>query len=94
MFLLLLSLVNLTSVLLRTRQVVTHSATFDFWPERRHALRATPHGERPLSVADYEKKFGKEAKDRQKEIYRKLGVDVDNLAAKDSGKSITKGYND
>ncbi|KAL0562745.1 hypothetical protein V5O48_019334, partial [Marasmius crinis-equi] len=31
-------------------RVVTHSATFDFWPATRHALRATPHGERPLSV--------------------------------------------
>ena len=56
--------------------MTTHSAIFDFFPERRHALRATPHGEKPLSVQDYEK-GGKVAKDRQKEIWKSLGYDPD-----------------
>jgi len=78
-------------------RIVTHSATFDFWPARRHALRATPHGERPLSVAAYEAKYGKTAKDRQVEIWRALGVDVDGDVL--GGKNATKtggprGYND
>lgn len=74
-------------------QVVTHSATFDFWPARRHALRATPHGEKPTSVADYERATGKVAKDRQVEIWRAQGVDVD-ATAKSGGLSGPKGYND
>ena len=44
---------------------MTHSATFDFFPHVRHALRATPHGERPLSVAAYEAQTGKAARDWQ-----------------------------
>lgn len=57
-------------------RVTTHSAIFDFFPEKRHALRATPHGEKPLSVQEYEKD-GKVAKDRQKEIWKSLGYDPD-----------------
>ncbi|KAF7312515.1 Alpha-ketoglutarate-dependent taurine dioxygenase [Mycena indigotica] len=57
-------------------RVVTHSATFDFFPETRHALRATPHGEKPLSVAAYEKQTGKVAKDRQIEIWRQKGIEL------------------
>jgi len=55
-------------------QVVTHSATFDFWPATRHALRATPHGERPISVADYERTTGKRACDRQLELWTRQGI--------------------
>ncbi|KAH9831620.1 alpha-ketoglutarate-dependent sulfonate dioxygenase, partial [Rhodofomes roseus] len=55
-------------------RVVTHSATFDFWPHTRHALRVTPHGERPTSVADYESNTGKVAKDRQLAIWEQEGV--------------------
>ncbi|KAI3607882.1 alpha-ketoglutarate-dependent taurine dioxygenase [Moniliophthora roreri] len=76
-------------------QVVVHSATFDFWPATRHALRATPHGEKPLSVKDYEAKTGKVAKDRQLEIWKQQGLDVD---ATQNGKTVTasrpRGYND
>ncbi|KAJ6623955.1 hypothetical protein B0H10DRAFT_2162282 [Mycena sp. CBHHK59/15] len=74
-----------------TIQIVTHSATFDFWPATRHALRATPHGEKPTSVADYEKQTGKVAKDRQLEIWKQQGLEV-NV----NGASPTKvrGYND
>ncbi|KAF8501545.1 alpha-ketoglutarate-dependent sulfonate dioxygenase [Russula emetica] len=55
-------------------RVVIHSATFDFWPVTRHALRATPHGERPISVADYERTTGKRARDRQLELWERLGI--------------------
>ncbi|KAF8485975.1 alpha-ketoglutarate-dependent sulfonate dioxygenase [Russula ochroleuca] len=55
-------------------RIVTHSATFDFWPATRHALRATPHGERPISVADYERTTGKRAGDRQLELWGRLGI--------------------
>ncbi|KAF8169765.1 alpha-ketoglutarate-dependent sulfonate dioxygenase [Pholiota molesta] len=58
-------------------RVTTHSATFDFWPATRHALRATPHGEKPTSVEDYELETGKEAKDRQLEIWKQQGVKVE-----------------
>ncbi|KAJ7903349.1 hypothetical protein B0H14DRAFT_3679612, partial [Mycena olivaceomarginata] len=72
-------------------RIVTHSATFDFWPATRHALRATPHGERPTSVADYEKQTGKVAKDRQLEIWRQQGLDVSNNG---SNPTKARGYND
>lgn len=72
--------------------MVTHSATFDFWPATRHALRATPHGEKPQSVADYERETGKIAKDRQLEIWKEQGV-VDGGVKKTAG-SKTRGYND
>ncbi|QRW03572.1 TfdA family taurine catabolism dioxygenase TauD [Ceratobasidium sp. AG-Ba] len=62
-------------VCLFDNRIVTHAATFDFFPARRHALRVTPHGERPLSVVAYEKQTGKKALDRQREIYKALGVD-------------------
>ncbi|CCM01507.1 uncharacterized protein FIBRA_03563 [Fibroporia radiculosa] len=71
-------------------QVVTHSATFDFWPHTRHALRATPHGERPTSVAAYEQ-GGKAAKDRQVEIWAREGLEVQQGA---SGVGKVRGYND
>ncbi|KAA1477176.1 alpha-ketoglutarate-dependent sulfonate dioxygenase [Dentipellis sp. KUC8613] len=79
------------SIAIWDNRVVTHTATFDFWPATRHALRATPHGERPTSVADYERATGKVAKDRQLEIWKKLGVDVP-LQKKASAKP--RGYND
>lgn len=64
-------------------QVATHSALFDFFPERRHALRATPHGEKPISVAEYEKDGLKVAKDRQKDIWKtQFGYDADAEEAK------------
>ena len=73
-------------------QIVTHSATFDFWPAMRHALRATPHGEKPTSVEDYEHQTGKEAKDRQLEIWKQQGITVDPNVKSKSGKA--RGYND
>ncbi|KAF8348936.1 alpha-ketoglutarate-dependent sulfonate dioxygenase [Amanita rubescens] len=65
------------SVAIWDNRIVTHSATFDFWPATRHAVRATPHGETPTSVVEYEEKTGKKAKDRQTEIWKQQGISVD-----------------
>ncbi|KAF8890434.1 hypothetical protein BD779DRAFT_1622555 [Infundibulicybe gibba] len=66
-------------------RVVMHSATFDFWPSVRHALRVTPHAEIPMSVADYEAKTGKKAKDWQEEFWKREG-----LAAVNNGNEASK----
>ncbi|KAJ3778098.1 alpha-ketoglutarate-dependent sulfonate dioxygenase [Lentinula raphanica] len=73
-------------------RVVMHSATFDFWPATRHALRATPHGEKPISVEDYEKQTGKIAKDRQLEVWKKQGLESQLDGKKYNSKA--RGYND
>ncbi|KAI0925647.1 hypothetical protein AcW1_008025 [Taiwanofungus camphoratus] len=78
------------SIALWDNRIVTHSATFDFWPHTRHALRATPHGEKPLSVEAYERQ-GKVAKDRQLEIWAQQGVSVSEAQ---NGHSRPRGYND
>ncbi|TFK74153.1 alpha-ketoglutarate-dependent sulfonate dioxygenase [Pluteus cervinus] len=70
-------------------RIAIHSATFDFWPAVRHALRATPHGEKPESVEDYEKRTGKQAKDRQIEIWKQQGI-----AAEVKVTHKPRGYND
>jgi len=72
-------------------RVVTHSATFDFWPATRHALRATPRGEKPQSVADYERETGRVAKDRLAEILKAHGVEAQ---VDQGGASKARGYND
>ncbi|EIN10030.1 alpha-ketoglutarate-dependent sulfonate dioxygenase [Punctularia strigosozonata HHB-11173 SS5] len=79
------------SIAIWDNRVVTHSATFDFWPATRHALRATPHGEKPTSVAEYERD-GKVAKDRQIEIWKQQGIEVPGLPATANGRP--RGYND
>ncbi|KAI0707254.1 TauD-domain-containing protein [Earliella scabrosa] len=71
-------------------RIVTHSATFDFYPHVRHALRATPHGERPLSVAEYEAQAGKAARDWQQDEWAKLGVE----ARPTPSANRPRGYND
>jgi len=63
------------SVAFWDNRVVVHTGTFDFWPQRRHALRATPHGERPESVEEYERRTGKVAKDRQIEVWKQQGIE-------------------
>ena len=50
-------------------------------------MRATPHGERPLSVEEFEKQTGRQAKDRLVDLQLSNGV------AGDSG-SGPKQYND
>ncbi|KAL1949619.1 hypothetical protein VTO73DRAFT_8500 [Trametes versicolor] len=77
------------SVAIWDNRIVTHSATFDFWPHTRHALRATPHGERPTSVADYERATGKAAKDRQLEIWEKEGLPLPKTDT-----TVSRGYTD
>ncbi|KAH9847684.1 alpha-ketoglutarate-dependent sulfonate dioxygenase [Lenzites betulinus] len=77
------------SVAIWDNRIVTHSATFDFWPHTRHALRATPHGERPTSVADYERATGKTARDRQLVIWER-----DGLALPSHSGTAARGYND
>ncbi|KAG6900833.1 hypothetical protein C0993_000152 [Termitomyces sp. T159_Od127] len=79
------------SVAIWDNRIVTHSAIFDFWPATRHALRATPHGEKPTSVADYERETGKEAKDRQLVLWEQQGIKVERNT---SGLSKKRGYND
>ncbi|KAJ3504783.1 hypothetical protein NMY22_g17806 [Coprinellus aureogranulatus] len=81
------------SIALWDNRIVTHSATFDFWPATRHALRATPHAERPLSVAEYEKATGKQAKDRQSEIWKQQGIDLSAVSAAGVVSSKSR-YND
>ncbi|KAH9481596.1 Putative alpha-ketoglutarate-dependent sulfonate dioxygenase [Psilocybe cubensis] len=83
---------EVNSVAFWDNRVATHSATFDFWPATRHALRATPHGERPISVEDYERTTGKEAKDRQIEIWKQQGITVELNTKPKSAKA--RGYND
>lgn len=80
------------SIAIWDNRVVTHSATFDFWPATRHALRATPHAERPLSVEEYERITGKEAKDRQIEIWRQQGIE--DPRQNGTAKVRPRGYND
>ncbi|GJE94542.1 TauD-domain-containing protein [Phanerochaete sordida] len=80
------------SIAIWDNRAVTHSATFDFWPHTRHALRATPHGERPISVADYEEKTGKQAKDRQLEVWKQAGLPLPDTA--NLGRNAARGYND
>jgi len=57
----------------------THSATFDYWPGTRHALRVTPHAERPVYNG---------GRSRQECLDEKNGI----LRNKDG--SIPLGYND
>ncbi|KAF8802477.1 TauD-domain-containing protein [Phlegmacium glaucopus] len=82
---------EVNSIAFWDNRIVTHSATFDFWPAMRHALRATPHGDKPTSVEDYERQTGKEAKDRQLEIWKQQGITVDQNVKPKSGKAR---YND
>ncbi|KAL0954379.1 hypothetical protein HGRIS_003364 [Hohenbuehelia grisea] len=79
------------SIAIWDNRIVTHSATFDFWPATRHALRATPHGEKPQSVADYEKTTGKTALDRQLEIWKQQGVEAGKI---NGAATKARGYND
>ncbi|KAF8599642.1 alpha-ketoglutarate-dependent sulfonate dioxygenase [Ceratobasidium sp. AG-I] len=78
-------------VCLFDNRIVTHAATFDFFPARRHALRVTPQGKRPLSVAAYEAQYGKKALDRQREIFRALGIDE---SSTEGVVSAVRGYAD
>jgi len=66
---------------------VWHTATFDYFPMKRHGLRATPVGERPMSVEQYETTTGKPALDWYREKMIALGEDVDDDEA---NKAVSK----
>jgi sulfonate dioxygenase len=63
-------------VVIWDNRVVMHSATYDYWPATRHALRVTPQGERPISVADYERTTAKRARDRQLDLWERQGIQL------------------
>ncbi|KAF8529302.1 hypothetical protein BU17DRAFT_80534 [Hysterangium stoloniferum] len=69
-------------------RVACHSAIFDYWPERRHGLRTTPHGERPLSVEEYEKQTEKKAKDWQTETRKRKGTNVPVVPTLDGARGV------
>ncbi|KAL0959157.1 hypothetical protein HGRIS_014443 [Hohenbuehelia grisea] len=52
------------SVAIWDNRIVTHSAIHDYWPATRHALRVITHGEKPMSVEEFEAQTGRKAKDR------------------------------
>lgn len=58
--------------------------------------RITPHGERPTSVADFERQTGRKALDWAKERARDLGIeDSSSQQTKaDDGKSVERGFKD
>jgi len=86
-------LLNLLADSQPNAQIVTHSAIFDFWPAIRHALRATPHGEQPQSIEEYERETGKVAKDRQVELLKEHWQGAD-ITFKNNGTLKARGYND
>ncbi|WWD19163.1 hypothetical protein CI109_103621 [Kwoniella shandongensis] len=72
-------------------RIVNHSATFDSYPSLRHGLRVTPHGEKPLSVEEYEEAYGQPSKDWLEERYKALGLAP---PARDDGKTKKKAFRD
>ena len=64
------------TVVMWDNRFLWHTGIADYYPERRHGLRATPMAEVPLSVKDYEADTGKRAKDWYQERMAKFGVDV------------------
>jgi len=73
------------SVAIWDNRVVMHTATYDFVAGgggRRHALRVTPHGERPY--------FDPNSKSREEEILKALGIPIDRNVFNDK----SRGYID
>lgn len=60
----------------------------------RHALRVTPHAERPLSVEEFEKQTGRVAKDRQIEVWKQQGLLEAPSVNGEKNHSKPRGYND
>jgi sulfonate dioxygenase len=71
-------------------RIVTHSALFDFFPQRRHGVRVTPQAEKPLSVREYEEKFGVKALNWSTERAKELGIEEVGIK-KDDGKVKERG---
>ncbi|KZT53571.1 TauD-domain-containing protein, partial [Calocera cornea HHB12733] len=63
------------TVVMWDNRVLWHTATYDIYPYKRHALRATPVGERPMSVKEYIKQYGKEPTTWDAERLKRLGED-------------------
>jgi sulfonate dioxygenase len=74
-------------------RIVNHSALFDFFPERRHGVRVTPHAEKPQSVAEYEAEYKKSAKDWSVERAKELGITLP-APSTDDGKVKERGFKD
>ena len=74
-------------------RIVNHTAIYDFYPERRHGVRVTPHAEAPLSVAAYENEYKKEAKDWAVERAKELGVYQPSVR-NDGGEVKERGFKD
>lgn len=81
------------TLVLWDNRVVNHSALFDFYPERRHGVRVTPQAEKPLSVAEYEKEYKKEAKNWAVERAKELGVKLP-ATKTDDGAVKERGFKD
>ena len=64
------------TVVMWDNRLTWHTAIGDYFPERRHGLRATPRAEIPISVEKYEKETGKKAKDWYNERMKGFGIDV------------------
>jgi sulfonate dioxygenase len=75
-------------------QVTAHAASFDYYPERRHALRVTPHGERPLSIKEYEEKYGKKAQAWISPAAKAYAAKQNANDAVQNGAGAVRGYSD
>ncbi|KIK35661.1 hypothetical protein CY34DRAFT_811979, partial [Suillus luteus UH-Slu-Lm8-n1] len=53
----------------------TRTVTFDFQPQTRHALRASPHGKKPESVEE-ERQTDKVTEDRRIEILKEQRIEI------------------
>jgi len=68
-------------VVIWDNRVLWHTATQDIYPFKRHALRATPVGERPMNVKQYKEQYGKEPTTWDEERYKALGEDPQTFLA-------------
>lgn len=68
---------------------VNHSATLDFFPHMRHAVRVTVTAERPLSVEEAQQAGIKVGK-REDEVWERMGFTPEKV--KDAGGA--RGYSD
>jgi len=64
------------TVVMWDNRITWHTAIGDYFPERRHGVRATPMAETPMSVETFEKKTGRQAKDWYQERMKNFGFDV------------------
>lgn len=70
------------SRLTRETGLQNHTASFGFMPHRRHAVRVTPHGERP--------RFDPNGKSQEEELLTKMGMPLVNK----DGAAAQSNYND